>query len=306
MNFMHAKLPLAPQDWTVKRGGKYLIKLALFIIVPGLHQMACKRWILGGLLMTIYFAAVFTNTNLPYDFSKDVYPAHNIAELLFKASRYMCWILIALDWNNLKSRELKTNLFLALVCAAGLYFIFPHSGKNLNVIVEYKNDLCPAICRYDVIEYDLIDYKTDKVLAGDLVLMDLHSPNPYLSRILETPSGALCKENKKSPKYLPVDKLNCLKDNPESNSTKYYYPYLSLGGPNPTLRTLDGRNITMESNINIHGVRLRKLGNLCAQYVLTNSLTDIFGRVLLLTYTMTGVNLFLFFDLPARDDTRIE
>ena len=48
MNIMHAKLPFAPQDWSVLRSGKYLAKLALFIIVPGLHQIACKRWLLRG------------------------------------------------------------------------------------------------------------------------------------------------------------------------------------------------------------------------------------------------------------------
>ncbi len=48
MELAQTKIPYLPPDWTVARGFKYTAKLGVFILVPGLHQIACKRRILGG------------------------------------------------------------------------------------------------------------------------------------------------------------------------------------------------------------------------------------------------------------------
>jgi hypothetical protein len=203
METLNSKLPFMAPDWTLGRGIKYAAKLAMFIIVPGLHQMACKRWLFGGLLMGLYFAAIFTFTNLPYDFFADHYPTHHTAELLFKIAQYLSWILLLLDlkkledrklkpglflvlsWilllldlKKLEDRKLKPGLFLVLSCAAGLYFTPHQKEKNLMVIVEVKNDLCPEICLHDIIEFNFIDFKTNKFSVGDLVLMIAPDSDP--------------------------------------------------------------------------------------------------------------------------------
>ena len=50
MELAQTRIPYLPPDWTVARVAKYAAKLGVFILVPGLHQIACKRRILGGCL----------------------------------------------------------------------------------------------------------------------------------------------------------------------------------------------------------------------------------------------------------------
>ena len=299
METLNSKLPFMAPDWTLGRGIKYAAKLAVFIIVPGLHQITCKRWLFGGLLMGLYFGAIFTFTNLPYDVFANHYPTHDAARRLFRIAQYLSWILLLLDLKKLEERRLKPGLFLVLSCAAGLYFTPHHRQKDLMVIVEVKNDLCPEVCLNDIIEFNFRDFKTDNISVGDLVLMKMRIPDPYLTIVLETPYATLCEENKKSPKYFPVSALSCLKDNPESDDDKYATPYLTLGGPDPEFTMRDGRKVTDYSDLYIFGVHLKKIGNLHEYSLFGEGMTSLIGQVFLTTYTMTGINLFGLFEEPG-------
>jgi len=118
----HAKIPYLPPDWTVARGARYAAKLGVFMLVPGLHQIACRRWILGGLLMALYFAANFTLKNIPWDYADAGTSKFILAGHFSDISLYISWILLAVDFRNIEGRKLKINVFLVMSCVAGLYF----------------------------------------------------------------------------------------------------------------------------------------------------------------------------------------
>jgi hypothetical protein len=301
MNIMQTKLPLAPQDWTVKRGGKYLIKLALFIIVPGLHQMACKRWILGGLLMIIYFAAAFTAENLPHSLLLDDYESSYLAPNIKEYVRYFAWALIALDLKKLKNRDLRPGFFLVLICIAGAYYLPEHYPVVLKTYVEKENTACPVFCKNDIIEFDLRTHGDlrkhrikSEISTGELLIANIFYGHPYATIVLATPED-IC--TGKTTKLLPLsdDKYYC--DRGDFKET-LPYPYLVLGGPNPELKGYGGEKITMVGGLISSGINPRKIGNIHEYYFLSDDVTEAIGQALLLVYKLTGFNLFGFSGPP--------
>ncbi|MBT3787456.1 MAG: hypothetical protein HN725_21915 [Alphaproteobacteria bacterium] len=295
MNIMHAKLPLAPQDWTVKRGGNYLIKLAMFIIVPGLHQMACKRWIFGGLLMAIYFAAAFTAENLPFNLSDENYSSNFLAPNIMEYTRYLAWTLVAFDLKKLEERDLRPNLFLVLICIAGTYYLPEHYAGNLTVYVENENTVCPVFCKDDIIEYDwrtLEDLRKHRirseVSAGELLIANISHISTYATIVLATPED-ICTGKTVKLLSLPDDKYYCDRGNFKGTLP---YPYLVLGGPNPEYTGYGGEKISMVAGLIASGINARKIGNIREYYFWSDGVTEALGQVLLLVYKMTGLNLF--------------
>ena len=276
------------RDWTVVRGIKYVVRLALFIVVPGLHQIACRRAFLGWLILGVYLVASFVYSNLPWDPRND-FLVHALIERINEYILFAVWLLLALDIRNLDKRRIPNKRILLLPCLAAIYFIPTYDSGFLDILVENKNNLCPEICKNDVVEFDHVDYDADKPKSGDLVVMDVHRPNPYLTKVLETPSAELCANNKREPKYLPADQLICLND-PETG--EYYYPYLILGGPAPELTNLEGDRISITNIANITGVRVRKTGHLGSSGTENTGFQEFMGTLQLTVYKMTGIKLF--------------
>ena len=286
---MQSKIPLLPPDWTVARGVKYVTRLAIFIIVPGLHQIASKRRLFGGLLLAGYFAAEFVTINLPYDLSKETYPVQDFAILIAKLVQHVSWILLALDIRNLKNRKPEINPFLIAVCAFGLYSIPYHNPGNSRLLVHDNNNLCPVFCLNDIIEYDHRTLDTDIVSVGDYVLMDRVYPHPYISKILAMPSKDLCEDDGHLKFIQANDKFTCL---PNSDRSGYFYPHLVWGGLDAKFVGLEGKDVSTVLDGDIHGINPRKIGNIREYNFLSDEITEMIGRFLVAIYEMTGLNLF--------------
>ena len=271
------------------RIAKYAAKLGVFIVVPGLHQIACKRRILGGLLMALYFAAEFTLSNKPLNFSVSSSPTDFLPENLKEVIQFFSWILLALDIKKLEKRILKPNLFLFLACAAGIYFVPNHDPGVLNIHIEDRDIACPTFCKHDIVEYELYDNRVHKILVGDYILLGIMINPKHLAKVLVAgPPAEACARDGRTVLQLPVRNSYCRKD----VLGRYLYQLLVLGGPDPEYKNPDGKDVSLVAEFRVHGVGLRKVGNIRQYFILSEGITDVVGHVLLTVYEWTGLNLF--------------
>ena len=291
MELAQAKIPYLPPDWTLARAAKYAAKLGVFILVPGLHQIACKRRILGGLLLVLYFAAEFTLSNRPSNDSDLIFPTYALATNLSEISQYISWFMLAVDFKKIEFTKLKLNPFLVLSCAAGIYFIPYHDPGVLNVHIENNNFACPAFCRYDIVEYERYYEQharhLQRISVGDHVIVGIDEGRRYTSKILAGPPEEACTGDGRTSLRLPVGNYFCKKD----FLGNYLFKYLILGGPNPKFTNPEGKKISMIPDFQIHGVYPNKIGNTHKYFILTDAVTDMVGNTLLTVYGWTGLNL---------------
>jgi len=187
MDLARSKIPFVSPNWTLARIVRYAAKLVVFILVPGLHQIASNRRLLGGLLLVSFFTAEIVFGFLPYRlYHDDLHPTH-MAGLLSKVFQYFCWFLLALDLKGLEARSLRPGLPLALMCAAGVYFVPYHYADTQSVHVEKTSDLCPKFCRYDIIEYEVRTETFRSFSPGEAVVADVMTGHPYTVIVLATP-----------------------------------------------------------------------------------------------------------------------
>jgi len=287
MELAQAKIPYLPPDWTVARGVHYAAKIAVFIIVPGLHQIASKRWIFGGLLMALYFAAEFTWTNIPWDYADAGTSKFVLAGHFSDISLYISWILLAFDFRNIEGRRLKINFFLVLSCLAGLYFAPYSEARTLNIYIESDDFACPAFCKYDIVEYTLRYLPEHKFSVGDYIIIEEPLGSLYVAKLmLDSPEDA-CATDSRTILHLPVRNRYCF--NVEG---LYMAKYLALIGPHQREKYREVNEYTLLGLHNIRGVELKKIGNTHEYFVLSDGLTDFVGHALLFVFKITGVNLF--------------
>jgi hypothetical protein len=301
MELAKTKIPYLPPDWTVARGVRYAAKLGVFILVPGLHQIACRRWILGGLLMALYFAAEFNLSNVPFNFSDRGFAIGDLAGFFSDLSLYSSWLLLALDVRKIELRKLNSKPLLIISCAAGIYFVPDHNPGTLNIQIVEHDFACPTWCMYDIVEYQMYDDRVHKLSAGDHVVLGNYFDYLYVAELLipGSPEEA-CSEDGIATRLFPAGNRFCRKI--LLNDYAYYVVALgghapehtTVGGPAPELTTVDGRKVTIYTNSQVFGVELKKVGNTRQYFVLTDSITDFVGRVLMSIYEVTDVN---FFDL---------
>jgi hypothetical protein len=295
MELLQSKLPFMSPNWTMARGLKYVARLGIFVIVPGLHQITCNRRILGGLIMVLYFGAEFTSSNLPYrpSYYYHGYP-HMLAMYLAEYIRYFVFVLLVLDLKQLENRKLNFDLFLMGACAVGIYFVpFHHPGVQ-TVFVESKNTVCPAFCKDDIIEFDyrsfedLWNYQKETVVpVGDYVAINVFDRNPYTTIVLADPDD-VC--SGLARRILPLkDRWYYCADEYDNTPP---YPYLVLGGAKPEYRGYNGQDISMVGPSEMSGINPRKIGNIREYFIYSDHVTVVVGHVLLVVYEMTGLNLF--------------
>jgi hypothetical protein len=287
MELAQTKIPYLPPDWTIARGVRYAAKLGVFILVPGLHQIACRRWMFGGLLMALYFAAEFTWTNIPWDYADAGTSKFVLAGHFSDISLYISWILLAVDFRNIEGRKLKINFFLVLSCATGLYFAPDAKVGTLNIYIENDDFACPAWCKYDIVEYELRYLPKHKFSVGDYVIVEEPMRSLYVAKMmLDSPEEA-CAADSRTILRLPARNRYCF-----NVDGWYMYKYLALIGPHQGKKYRDLNGFTPLSILNIRGVELKKIGNTHEYFVLSDGLTDIVGHAMLFVYKITGINLF--------------
>ena len=295
---MRPKLPLLPPDWTVGRGLMYAARLGLFVLVPGLHQIASKRWLFGGLLLVMYFAAEFTKTHLPFDYTEEFDRWTNLSWNMSEVIRYMAWLLLALDIRKLETRKVTRKHFLVLACAAGIFFIPAHPGHPAEIYVEQANYVCPEFCKYDIIQYKRLDHPfgdpTSDLEGKYVVIGDVGDPR-YTTKLL---SGSLEKEEidsvkKGCRKYREeTESQRFWRESCEYELTDFLNKYLIAGGPNPVFKNRKGEHFSFIWKIGINGINPERIGNIREYFVFNEEVTDFVGNALLTVYKWTGINLF--------------
>lgn len=109
----------------------------------------------------------------------------------------------------------------------------------------------------------------------------------YLSKILVDSPNLTCAKNPRTSLNLPFKNHFCQNDlGPRRNDI------IILGGPEPDYIIADGKEVTVTSNHFVEGVNSRKIGNTHEYSVLSDDITDIVGRFLLIIYKWTGFNFF--------------
>jgi hypothetical protein len=292
MNIMHAKLPFAPQDWSVLRSGKYLAKLALFIIVPGLHQIACKRWVLGGLVFAIYVVSMFAISNTPFEFGV-MRPSTLWARYTSSISLVLSWALLALDFRHLKIRSLKFGYAAPLAIVILLQFLPLHHRSILFIHVVKNNSICEKFCENDVVTYNLHDGDNEKISIGQFILVPSHTKSRYLAKVVMNRTAERCSSHFPLNDTIGIDAYRCI-----DGIKRYEYDFLVLGGPEPGYTTSEGVKLTPISNVGLIGINLKKIGNTRAYSVASENVSDLIGNALLTVFKWTGLNLF---DLPVGD-----
>ena len=287
MELAQAKIPYLPPDWTVARVTKYAAKLGLFILVPGLHQIACKRRILGGLLLALYFSAEITLTYYPTDHSDGYFSIYFMASGLAGDAQRFSWLLLAVDLRGFENRELKLNFFLVLTCVAGIYFVPNQRPRVLYIHFVQESYVCPVFCKNDIVAYEEYVPNRHKIQIGEDVIVGLGNEPRYVSKVLLDSPKETCAEDRRTPLKLPSFNFFCTED-----MDRRLYDFVVLGGPEPELKIPDGRNVTFVGDIWVHGFKLRKIGNPQDFFIISEGFTELVGVSLLTVYKWTGFNLF--------------
>ena len=312
MELLQSKIPYMTPDWTLVRGAKYVVKLAAFILVPGLHQVSIGRRVFGVSLFVFYLVVRFALRNEPVEWDNRNFLPAVLFDRFVQIAEYTTWFLLALDWKNLDRRSLKPLLFFALPCAIAIFITLNQDRHVLFMHVETKNVVCPAFCKHDIIEWDHNVSKTEKISKGDYVVIE-DGYKPYVTtRVLVDPVVQACAEDDRTELRLPINNMFChryltpqgrgLSGGIASTVSRtgriyiYYYEYLVAGRVGHTVffpwNHALPRKISMVSKYDVIGVRPRKVGNIREYFIFTNDLSDLFGRGLLIIYKWTGINLF--------------
>jgi hypothetical protein len=289
MEFMNSKIPFLPANWTIARGGKYVLRFGLFVFVPGLHQMARKRWILGSLLFAGYFVSWFIILNRPFNVVDgipfSVFPFIDLSEVV----KLYSWLLLAIDVRKIDQRHLNIWFLLPVVLYVTVQFMPFHERDVLWIYIEQESYTCPAFCEHDIISFEFGGADYDKYSIGDYIIMSHNRGQNYVSRILVSQS------REKEP--CPDDYYNWIEpEKPDflcpQGDKAAMYDFMIMGGHKPHYTMLDGQTYSLISRFQIHGYEPKKIGNLREYYFWSNDVTDWVGKALLEIYLWTRINFF--------------
>jgi hypothetical protein len=309
MELAQTKIPYLPPDWTVARGVRYAAKLGLFLLVPGLHQIACRRWILGGLIFAIFAISRFIITNSPIGGMLDFEPSFDLHYRLTDDMQFVTWLLLAADLRNLEGRRTGIVSLLLLQCFAVIYFAPFDNNRAPFFHIEQADIACPAFCKHDIVEWEVHEPDIHRISRGDyVVLEDLEAGAFRITKILAGPVKEACAGDSRTSLGLPPEneycklvKIGAWEREPLVNNSwqiywgeYYYYRYdfLIPGRPKRSSSNIRSRNLSLLSRYAIIGVRPRKIGNIREYFFYSDELTDVIGHAVLTIHQWTGVNLF--------------
>ena len=291
---MQTKIPLLPPDWTLARGGKYLARLAVFILVPGLHQIACGRKVLGWMLFGLYLWAVLSLRHRPFDFQDMNQIPLNLLHGIQVIAQVFSWGLMAIDIRKTETR-LFEPVYLVKVVSVAMVLLTPYPEiRKLRMFIQQEDQACPAFCKFDIIEFDMHLLRKHKISVDDHVVVHSWSSGITATKILAGPPDAVCETDGSVPPYLPKGSWFCRKPSNEI----YTFHYLIRSDVAPGFKS---GNYIMIPNIAVDGINPRKIGNTHEYFVLTDGVTEVVGNSLLFFYKWTGINLFGYSDRQANE-----
>jgi hypothetical protein len=286
MNILNKQMPFAPADWTWGQSIRHLVKLGLFITVPGLHQFASNRKLLGTFLFGLFAVSSFIFTNHPTTHTS-VSLLHY--QLYFGAMQFAfiaSWILIAVDQKNLQRRPLKPGFIFPVALMYFLHVLPLNLTGTMAIFVQPNDFACPEICQGDIIEYQPVGMQKPSLIQGEEVVIYKFNTPPYVSRFLAGPAREACANDKRTPLNLPVDNAYC-----DYSGGDYMYEYLVFGGQGSQLEHPGDMEISMISGQHLEGIKPRVIGSTRKYFVLNDGITDFVGNALLTLFTWSSIDL---------------
>jgi hypothetical protein len=289
MELMQSKIPFLPPDWTVVRGAKYVTRLTVFILFPGLHQISSGRKVFGGLLFALYFFANFYVQFHPWNDTESYTIWHLTANELINVARYVTWGMLVIDFRGIERRLLSTSHLLLITSFALLMTIADfHNHGPLNLYVEKVGNVCPTYCRYDIVEFDWALGPKQNLAIGKYFVMHDHKLRLHVAKVLANSPERDCAKNGPVFQYLPAYNKYCR----HVGSGYDYMKYLVQSSWHPMDDALIDKDISAINEVGIHGINPRKIGNLRQYYFLNDTMTDFIGNTLITIYEWTGINFF--------------
>ena len=317
MELISQKTPRLLQDWSIGRAIAWLAKFGIFVLVPGLHQIACKRWILGGLLMAMYFVAEFALENRPldfytrtliaapdhsdYDFSNFDYRDfetiilvgfRNLDYNLALVPKYFSWILLFLDVRKIEKRRLELNWFLVFFCLIGAWFWPDRTSFSSNLFVAQTNIGCPEICRNDIVAWHYLGPEIEQAKPGQLVIRDDLFQGPIVARVLQGSPQQLCDGELPANWIRPGEQDGCSTHSPLDKQ------YRIEIGPEPIRHYGVSRPIYWTGPMSRTRTSFSKIGSTHKYFVFNNIVTDAVGHTLFQIYNWTYFDPLNFIEKP--------
>ena len=281
-------------DWTLGRGIKYVTKLAVFIIVPGLHQMACKRWVLGILLFTLYVVSKFIFSNSPFEYGT----TYGMNVWAYKTANIVWWasvVLLVFGLRRLEFPRFKIAYFAPVALVTLLMFLPLHDRNVLYMHVVKDNAICGKFCKNDILLFDYRDKEAAALSPGDYVMVEpvlkpsltSVSEAMFPARVMMVRTNESCLTSIPLDIHTKLDFYHCV-----DGKRNYRYDFMLLGGPDSQYKTRNNHNVTPQKSSEVVGVNLKKIGNTHEYMILSDPITDVFGNTLLAIYKWTNINLF--------------
>ena len=289
MKLIQSKIPFLPPDWTVARGVKYVTRLTVFILFPGLHQISIGRKIFGGLLFALYFISLFSINFHPSNYANDHLLWYPKAYELVDIAIWVSLALLAIDFKGIE-RRLLTKTHLVLIVSIALVSSVPFSSRHrvLNLFVEEVGNVCPAFCRYDIVEFDPAWPPKKKLAIGEYFISEDTNFKPQVGKVLANSPEHDCARGGPVFRYLPAKNNYCW----EMEPGYYQMPYLVQSSWQPMNDVIIDRYISTINENGIRGVNPSRIGNLRQYYFMNDTVTDLIGSTLVKIYEWTGINLF--------------
>jgi hypothetical protein len=311
MELISQKTPNLLQDWSIGRAIAWLAKLVIFVLVPGLHQIACKRRILGGLLMVMYFVAEFAVENRPlnldpivlfgppdlsnYDFSnfdiKDFDKENEKFELILNyyvmdrilawVPLYISWFLLVIDVRKIERRRMTLNWFLIFACLTGAWFWPERHRFFSNFFVVQTNIGCPEICKNDIVAWHYLEPYHETAISGQLVAIGSFVDRPFMARVLPGTPQQLCDGELPEASIRPG----------ELNDCKYSWmgggKYRIDTGPDSIHQSGRRQHVYWTHPLFSMHTSFSRIGNTHKFFILNDSVTDAVGQTLFQIYNWT-------------------
>jgi hypothetical protein len=194
----------------------YLLKLLLFLHVPGVHLMATGRKKIGYLLLLPLIACSIFWGMMPVQVSHSWFFGLQVVILLLFLTTFISFIFVIFDLAKLGSRSIKPQLIVFSIIYLAVFY-WPGDGeqlKNTELYLAFDQQMCPEICFGEFAAYtpvrETIQVKTIPTV-GDIVVYEVDQEE-FASRILASGGQVICMDNKPVVFHGNTAETNCKKN----------------------------------------------------------------------------------------------
>ena len=178
----------------------YLLKLLLFLHVPGLHLLSLGKKKTGLLLLIPLLAGILIMDAMPFKVSHSWYFGLQVVILMFLLATLLSFIFVVFDLANLSHRGIGTrSIIIAMIYLTAFYW--PSDSEHLEnteLYLAFDQQMCPEICFGEFAAYTPVR-ETSQVktipTVSDIVVYEVDQEE-FASRILATAGQAVCIDEK--------------------------------------------------------------------------------------------------------------